>query len=124
MMGISTGMEDTNNQRSDTESVSSTLSQCKWRYFDKKENTEMQIGSGESNRTADVTLNLRQYIADNGLLFDKQGYDKNIHLLKVNTEDRRVQQAVEIADISTKLQVIILAIYIFLVINYNYNKLQ
>ena len=109
MLGISEEVENTNHDISCTDSDFTKLSKCKWRYLDKRQNTEdtqnICKGGGDAVSSTEITLHLKQFIVDKDLIYEKQGYDKNINLLKIVAEDIRFKQAVDIAQICKKLQV-------------------
>ena len=82
-----------------------TLLTCEWSQIDKDENAHEHDGTENGSRTRDIVLNLKQYIVDKSLAFEKSGYDKNIHLIRINENEGRFKQAADIAMITKSLQV-------------------
>ena len=109
MLGISEEVENTNQDLSCADNDFTKLLKCKWRYSGKRQNTkdEQNICKGDRDAVSstEITLHMKQFIMDNDLIYEKQGYDKNINLLKIDAEDVRFKQAADIAQICKRLQV-------------------
>ena len=84
------------------------LSSCKWTQNDQnksvQKNTDGCEGIENDSETS-MILNLRQFTVDQSLVFKKNGYDKNIHFVKITENDLRLRQAVGIVQATEKLQV-------------------
>ena len=108
MLKISSDIPDASNDSLAIKKNFVALSACKWRQNDKKERVQENMdgseGSGDVSET-DIILNLRQFTVDQNLVFQKNGYDKNIHLIKITENDLRLRQAVDIVQTRINLQV-------------------
>ena len=108
MLKISRDMPDSDNDPLAMNKNFVALSTCKWRQYDQNESVQENVdgceGNGDDTKT-DIILNLRQFTIDQNLVFEKNGYDKNIHLVKITRNDLRFRQAVDIVQTSEQLQV-------------------
>ena len=108
MLKISSDIPDASNDFLAIKNNFVALSACKWRQSDKKERVQENMDgserSGDVSET-DIILNLRQFTVDQNLVFQKNGYDKNIRLIKITENDLRLRQAVDIVQTTINLQV-------------------
>ena len=108
MLKISSDIPDASNDSLAIKNNFVALSACKWRQSDKKERVQENMDgserSGDVSET-DIILNLRQFTVDQNLVFQKNGYDKNIRLIKITENDLRLRQAVDIVQTTINLQV-------------------
>ena len=104
MLKISSDIPDASNDPHAINKNFVALSMCKWRQINKKENMDGSEGTGDDSET-DIILNMRQFTIERNLVFEKNGYDKNIHLIKITENDLRFRQAIDIVQTMEKLQV-------------------
>ena len=108
MLKISRDIPDSDNDPLAIEKNFIALSTCKWRQYDQNESVQENVdgceGNGDDSKT-DIILNLRQLTVDQNLVFEKNGYDKNIHLVKITKNDLRFRQAVDVVQTTEKIQV-------------------